>query len=134
MGRMMLDIHVPFLEAGLLLWLYFWNLLCFVVAFHPQCSCCSFLSRVSCIIRSRNIFQALPKMTSGLLMSVVIAVLIIQLQVIIPNDGHCLREGSGLTREPIKPCFSGFKLSSLIFSKASTNGMFQEPCHEIVAA
>lgn len=66
-------------------------------------------------------------------MSVVIAVLIIQLQVIIPNDGHCLREGSGLTREPIKPCFSGFKLSSLIFSKASTNGMFQEPCHEIVA-
>lgn len=82
------------------------------------------LSRVSCIMRSRNISQPLPKMTSGLLMSVIIATVIIQLQVIIPNDGHCLREGSGLTREPIKPCFSGFKLSSLIFSKPSTNGMF----------
>lgn len=82
------------------------------------------LSRVSCIMRSRNISQPLSKMTSGLLMSVIIATVIIQLQVIIPNDGHCLREGSGLTREPIRPCFSGFKLSSLIFSKPSANGMF----------
>lgn len=63
-------------------------------------------------------------MTSGLLMSVMIAILIIWLQVIIANDVHCLRECSGLTQEPIKLCFSGYKLSSLIFSKPITNGMF----------
>lgn len=119
---MVLDIHVPFLGAGFSLRLYFWNSAAFCGGFSPLVLVS--LSRVCCIIRSRNISQVLPKMTSGLLMSVIIGMLIIQLQVIIPNDGHCLREGSGLTREPIKPCFSGFKLSSLIFSKASTNGMF----------
>lgn len=80
--------------------------------------------RVSFIIIGRNIFQSLPKMTSRLLMSVVIAILIIWLQVTITNDVHCLREGSGLTQEPIKPRFSGYKLSSLIFSKPIANGMF----------
>lgn len=126
---MVLDTHVPFLGAGFLLWFYFqglgWNSAAFLGGFStPVFLLLVSLSRVSCIIRSRSISQALPKMTSGLLMSVIIAMLIIQLQVIIPNDGHCLREGSGLTQEPIKPCFSGFKLSSLIFPKASTNGMF----------
>lgn len=95
-------------------------------------ACFSF--RVSFIIIDKNIFQTFPKTKSGLLMSVMIAILIIQLQVIITNDVHCLREGSGLTQEPIKPCFSGYKLSSLIFSKPITNGMFWEQCHKIVAA
>lgn len=35
MGRMMLDIHVPFLEAGLLFWLYFWNPAVFCGGFPP---------------------------------------------------------------------------------------------------
>lgn len=74
--------------------------------------------------KEQKYFSSLAKDDIWILMSVIIAMLIIHLQVIIPNDGHCLRESSGLTWEPIKPCFSGCKLSSLIFSKASTNGMF----------
>lgn len=62
-------------------------------------------------------------MTSGLLMSILIAILIIQLWVIITNDVCCLRERSALTQEPIKFCFSGYELS-LIFSKPITNGTF----------
>ena len=96
----------------------------FTPALHCGVLTACFSFRVSLIIIGRNIFSALPKMTSGLLMSVMIAILIIWPQVISNNDVHCLREGSGLTEEPIKPCFSGYKLSSLIFSKPITNGMF----------
>lgn len=66
-------------------------------------------------------------------MSLVIAILIIQLRVIITNDMHYLRECSALTQEPIKFCFSGYELSSLIFSKPITNGIFQEQHHKFVA-
>lgn len=114
-------------------WLFFqtlsWNSVVYLGSF--PClglQCCiltAYISyRVSFTIIGRSISQTLPKMTSGLLMSVMIAILIIQLQVIITNDVHCLKKGSGLAQEPIKPCFSGYKLSPLIFSKPITNGIF----------